>query len=96
MSGKTLTPQVWPGAAPLRAATNGLIAALLLGHAEAGKGYVDVYDVTKPKKLASFKCARGDFKCGDVAMLGNTIYVAQNVANGRVKRRSTSRRCSTP
>lgn len=76
MSCKTLTPQVWPGAAPLRAATNGLIAAVLLGHAEAGKGYVDVYDVTKLKKLATFKYARGEFKCGDVAMLGDTIYIA--------------------
>jgi hypothetical protein len=76
MSCKTLTPQVWPGAAPLRAATNGSIAAVLLGNAESGKGYVDVYDVTKPKKLATFKYARGEFKCGDVAMLGDTIYVS--------------------
>lgn len=75
LSCKTLTPQVWPGAAPLRAATNGLIAAVMLGNAEAGKGYVDVYDVTRPKKLATFKYARGEFKCGDIAMLGDTIYV---------------------
>ncbi|HTL35891.1 MAG TPA: hypothetical protein VL326_22330 [Kofleriaceae bacterium] len=76
---KTLTPQVWPGAAPLHAATNGSVAAVLLGDAEAGKGYVDVYDVSKPKKLSTFKYARGDFKCGDVAMLGDVIYVAANV-----------------
>jgi hypothetical protein len=76
---KTLTPQVWPGAAPLHAATNGSIAAVLLGDAEAGKGYVDVYDVTKPKRLATFKYAHGEFKCGDVAVLGDVIYVAANV-----------------
>ena len=52
---KTLTPQVWPGAAPLHAATNGSIAVVLLGDAEAGKGYVDVYDVTKSKKLLGFE-----------------------------------------
>ena len=47
----------------------------MLGDADKGKGYVDVFDVTKSKKLASFKFARGDFKCGDVALLGDTIYV---------------------
>jgi len=72
---KTLTPQVWPGAAPLHAATNGAVAAVMLGDAEAGKGYVEVYDVMKAKKLASFKYARGDFKCGEIGMLGDTIYV---------------------
>jgi hypothetical protein len=75
---KTLTPQVWPGAAPLHAATNGSVAVVLLGDAEAGKGYVDVYDVTKSKKLATFKYARGEYKCGDVAMLGDVIYVGAN------------------
>lgn len=72
---KTLTPQVWPGAAPLRAATNGTIAVVLLGDAESGRGYADVYDVTKTRKLASFRYAHGDYKCGDVAMLGDTIYI---------------------
>ena len=75
---KTLTPQIWPGAAPLHAATNGSVAVVLLGNAEAGRGYADVYDVTKTKKLASFKYARGDFRCGEVAMLGNTIYIGAN------------------
>jgi hypothetical protein len=79
---KTLTPQVWPGAAPLRAATNGNIAAIMLGDAEAGKGYVDIYDVMKTKKLATFKYARGEFKCGDLAMLGETLYVNATVCAG--------------
>lgn len=72
---KTLTPQVWPGAAPLHAATNGQVAVVLLGDAEAGRGYADIYDVAKSKKLATFRYARGDYKCGEVAMLGDTIYV---------------------
>jgi hypothetical protein len=72
---KTLTPQIWPGAAPLHAATNGFIAVVLLGDAEAGRGYADVYDVAKMKKLATFRYARGDYKCGEVAMLGDSIYV---------------------
>jgi hypothetical protein len=76
---KTLTPQVWPGAAPLRAATNGNVAAVMLGDSAAGKGYVDVYDVLRTKKLATFRYARGVFKCGDVAMLGETIYVNATV-----------------
>jgi hypothetical protein len=79
---KTLTGQVWPGAAPLRAATNGTIAAVMLGEAEAGKGYVDIFDVAKPKKLASFKYARGEFKCGDLAILGETVYVNATVCAG--------------
>jgi hypothetical protein len=78
---KTLTPQIWPGAAPLHAATNGSVAVVLLGDAEAGRGYADVYDVTKPKKLASFKYAQGEFRCGDVAMLGDTIYIGANACN---------------
>ncbi|HUS31834.1 MAG TPA: hypothetical protein VMZ53_25210 [Kofleriaceae bacterium] len=73
---KTLTPQVWPGAAPLHAATNGAVAVVMLGDAEAGKGYVDVYDAGKAKKLATFKYARGEMKCGEVAMLGDVIYVS--------------------
>lgn len=79
---KTLTPQVWPGAAPLRAATNGTVAAIMLGNAEAGKGYVDLYDVMKTKKLATVRFARGEFKCGDLAMLGETLYINTTVCHG--------------
>lgn len=79
---KTLTPQVWPGAAPLRAATNGTVAAIMLGDAEAGRGYVDIYDVMKTKKLATFRYGRGEFRCGDLAMLGETLYVNATVCSG--------------
>ncbi len=72
---KALTPQVWPGAAPLHAATNGAYAVVLLGEAEAGRGYADVWDVTKAKKVTTIRYAHGDFRCGDVAMLGDVIYI---------------------
>jgi len=78
---KTLTPQVWPGAAPLHAATNGSVAVVLLGDADAGRGYADVYDVLKTKRLASFRYAHGDYRCGEVAMLGDTIYIGANTCN---------------
>jgi hypothetical protein len=78
---KTLTPQVWPGAAPLRAATNGSVAAVMLGDAEAGKGYVEIYEVLKAKKVATFKYARGEFKCGEIGMLGDTLYVGAHTCN---------------
>ena len=79
---KTLTPQVWPGAAPLRAATNGTIAAVMLGDAEKGKGYVDIYDVLKTRKVATVRYSRGEFRCGDIAILGETLYVNATVCQG--------------
>ena len=79
---KTLTPQVWPGAAQLHAATNGSVAVVLLGDAEAGKGYAAIYDVEKTKLVTSIKYAHGDYKCGEVQMLGDTIYLATNVCLG--------------
>lgn len=75
---KTLTQKVIPAAAQIRAATNvtGSVAVFLLGDAEAGKGYAEVWDVTTQKKLSTFKYARGDFRCGDVAILDETIYLS--------------------
>jgi hypothetical protein len=76
---KTLTPLVWPGAAPLHAATNGAVVAVMLGEAEAGRGYIEVHDVMKAKKLTSFRYARGEFRCGEIGMLGDTIYVGTSM-----------------
>ena len=75
---KTLTAKVIPAAAQIRAATNtnGSVAVFLLGDAQAGKGYAEIWDVTAQKKLATFKYARGEFKCGDVAILDDTIYLS--------------------
>lgn len=75
---KTLTAKVLPALSQIRAATNanGTIAAFLLGDAPAGKGYAEIWDVAAQKKLASFKYARGEFKCGDVAILDDTVYLS--------------------
>ena len=74
---KSLTPKVLANVAAIHAATNtaGTIAVVLLGDALAGKGYAEVWDVTASKRTATFKYARGDFKCGEVRLTGDTIYV---------------------
>jgi hypothetical protein len=74
----SLTTKVMPGAASMRAATNGdgTYAVVLLGDAPRGAGYAEVWDVAKTKKSAVFRYARGDFRCGEVAMLENTIYLS--------------------
>ncbi len=74
----SLTPKVLAGVAPLHATTNetGTHAVVLHGNAPAGKGVVEIWDVAKTKKVASFKYARGEFRCGEVAMAGETIYVS--------------------
>lgn len=80
---KQLTPKILPGANPIHAVTNsaGTIFVLLLGDAEGGKGYAEIWDVAKQKKTATFKYARGDYRCGELAMLGETVLVnASNCA----------------
>jgi len=74
---KTLTPKVIPSTAQLHAATDpsGAFFVVLLGDASVGQGYVEIWDVAKTKRTATFRYARGDFKCGDVAMLGTSIYI---------------------
>ena len=74
---KTMTTKILPGMAAMHATTNvaGTIAVVLLGDAEAGKGYAEVWDVTTAKRTATFKYARGDFKCGEVRMAGDSIYL---------------------
>lgn len=74
----SLTPQVLAGVAPLHATTNaaGTIAVVLLGDAAGGKGYAEVWDVPTAKRLSSFKYARGEFRCGEVAMTGDTIFLS--------------------
>jgi hypothetical protein len=72
-----LTPKVLPAAATLHAATNndGTIAVILLGDAPAGRGHAEVWDVAKKKRIAKFRYARGEFRCGQVALTGDTIYL---------------------
>ena len=85
---KALTPNIMPGANPIRATTNaaGTAFVLLLGDAETGKGYAEIWDVAKAKKTATFRYARGDFKCGEVAMLGDTIYINASNCSGPTAR----------
>ena len=74
----SLTPKVLAGVAPLHATTNaaGSVAVVLLGDAAAGKGYAEVWDVATAKRISSFKYARGEFKCGEVAMTGESIFLS--------------------
>lgn len=74
---KSITPKVLPGMAALHATTNadGSLAVVLLGDAAAGKGYAEIWDVAAGKRTATFKYARGEFKCGEVRMAGDAVYV---------------------
>ena len=85
---KSLTPKILPTIAQLRAATNasGTVAVVLLGDAQAGKGYAEVWDVTTTKKLATFKYARGEFKCGDVSIIDDTILLSTRMCNAPAAR----------
>ena len=67
-----------PNASSLRAATNadGTYAVVLLGDAPKGAGYAEVWDVAKTRKSTTFRYATGIFRCGEVAMLDNTIYLS--------------------
>ena len=74
----SLTPKVLPTMMGLRATTNadGTVAVVLLGDSQAGKGYAEVWDVAAGKRTATFKYARGEFRCGDVKILGDAIYLS--------------------
>jgi hypothetical protein len=80
---KSLTPKVLPNAATIRAATtdDGTIAVFLLGDATRGRGYAEVWNVERARRMAKFRYARGIFKCGDVSILGDTIFVAASLCN---------------
>lgn len=81
----TLKPKVARGATePLRAAVNptGTMVAVLLGDAAKGKGTVELWDVKKKKKATAIKYAKGTYRCGAVAMLGDTVFVSASVCDG--------------
>ena len=85
---KTLTPKVLPTVAQMRAATNstGSVAVVLLGDAQAGKGYAEVWDVPTAKRRARFRYGRGIFKCGDVAVIDDTIYLTTSMCGAPAAR----------
>ena len=69
---------------PITAEINGAgtLAVAMLGNGEAGKGYAEVWDVTKKKKLATIKYAKGDYKCGSAKLLGDTVFISASVCAG--------------
>jgi len=73
-----LAAKVLPTASGIRGATNedGSVAVFLLGDMRRGAGYAEIWDVTRSKRTATFRYARGDFRCGKVSILGSTIYVS--------------------
>lgn len=85
---KQLTPKILPGASPIHAVTNsaGTVFVLLLGDAEGGKGYAEIWDVAKQRRTATFKYARGDYRCGELAMLGETVLVNASNCSGPTAR----------
>ncbi len=84
----SITPQVLPNASHLQATTNadGSFAVVLLGDAAAGRGHAEIWNVASAKRIASFTYGRGDFRCGEVAMLGETIYLSATSCNGPAAR----------
>ncbi|MCX5745976.1 MAG: hypothetical protein NT062_26150 [Proteobacteria bacterium] len=60
---------------PLHAATTALGKFVVL---LAANGHAEVWQVGPgaSKRISTFRAARGDLTCGDVAMLGDTIYVS--------------------
>jgi len=84
----SITPQVLPSTSKLHAATNadGTFAVVLLGDAEHGKGYAEIWDVARAKRTASFGYARGEFRCGEVEMVGDSIYLSASTCAGPAAR----------
>ena len=86
---KTLKPKVAKNAErPIEVAIdlNGTNAVLMLGDAEAGRGVAEVWSVTKGKKTATIKYAKGDNKCGTAQLLGDVIYISSSVCAGPAAR----------
>jgi hypothetical protein len=82
---KALKPKVPKGASePIDAAVDasGTWAVLMLGDEEKGKGVAEVWDVTKGKKTATIKYAKGDHKCGAPQVLGDVVYISASVCAG--------------
>lgn len=84
----SLVAKVMPEMAAMRAATNndGSQAVVLLGDAERGRGYAEVWDVGKKQRTGKFRYAHGIYRCGDVAMLGTSIYLSAAQCNAPAAR----------
>jgi len=75
-------PPVLPSTSPLQATTNadGSFAVLLVG------GRAEIWDAHQGTRTATINYARDDFRCGEVAMLGETIYVSASTCDGPAAR----------
>ncbi len=84
----SLVSKVMPTMAAMRAATtnDGSQAVVLLGDAERGRGYAEVWDVGKKHRTGKFRYAHGVYRCGDVAMLGTSIYLSAAQCNAPAAR----------
>ncbi|HEY0193464.1 MAG TPA: hypothetical protein VGC42_20245, partial [Kofleriaceae bacterium] len=85
---KAITPAVLPNASRLHATTNtdGSFAVVLLGDADRGRGYAEVWDVAKSRRTAAFFYARGEFRCGEVDLIGDSIYISASTCSGPAAR----------
>lgn len=79
----TLRPKVARGATePLAAAIDSTGANVVVALGASGKGYLEVWNVAKKKKTATIKYGKGDYRCGQASMLGDTIFVNASVCAG--------------
>lgn len=85
---KAITPAVLPRAHDLHATTtaDGSYAVVLLGDTDRGRGYAEIWDVARSRRMTAFLYARGDFRCGEVAMLGETVYLSASTCTGPAAR----------
>ena len=70
---------------PIDAVANatGTYAAVMAGNAERGKGTVELWDVVKGKMVGKpIKYAKGEYKCGEARVLGDTLYISASVCAG--------------
>jgi hypothetical protein len=50
-------------------------AVVLLGDGKTRHGHAEIWEVARGRRVASFAYGHGDYQCGDVAVLGATVYI---------------------
>ncbi|HVV83237.1 MAG TPA: hypothetical protein VHE35_09155 [Kofleriaceae bacterium] len=79
-----LKPRVKKAENPIEAAVNGAgtYVAMMLGDAESGKGYAEVWSVAKKKKVGTIKYAKGDYQCGTAHVVDDLVFVSAGLCAG--------------
>jgi hypothetical protein len=77
-----LAPKVGKNENQLLAAANDTHVVIMLGDAESGKGYAEVWELGASKKVATIKYGGDDFNCGVPRMLGDTVFISASVCAG--------------